>query len=62
MKDDHLNNLTQEMTHSSLVLCEKVRILLKIDEFNDIDVMFFDIGNGYLNAYTNKKLYFISGN
>ena len=57
----HLTDPPTAMTYSSVVSRDTVRIMLTIAALNDLEVRFFDIGNAYLNAETEEKVYFISG-
>ena len=56
----HLTDPPSEMTYRSVVSRDTSRILLKKIALNGIDARFFDIGNVYLNADTDDKVYFIS--
>ena len=50
-----------QMTYSSVVSRESVRIAFLIAALNDIDLMAADVGNAYLNAPTKEKVYIITG-
>jgi hypothetical protein len=49
------------ITYISVVSRESVRIAFVIAALNDLEIMSADIGNAYLNAYTSKKVYTITG-
>ena len=57
----HLTDPPQEVTYSSVVSRDTVRIMLTIAALHDLDVRFFDIDNAYLNAETDEKVYFVAG-
>ena len=56
-----LTDTPSTLTYSSVVSRESVRIAFLIAALNDLDLMMFDVGNAYLNAYTKEKLYCIAG-
>ena len=48
------------MNCDSVVSIDTLSILIMTSLLNDIDVRFFDIGNSYLNTYTDDKVYFVT--
>ena len=49
------------LTYSSVVSRESVRIAFLVASMNGLEIMMFDVGNAYLNAFTSEKLYCIAG-
>ena len=54
----HLTDPPQTMTYSSVVSRDNVQILLTTAVLNDLGVRFFHIGNSYLNADVDDKVWF----
>ena len=50
-----------EISYAGVVSLDTVRTAFFLGELNDLDIMAADIGNAYLHAYTNEKLYTIAG-
>ena len=50
-----------ELTYSSVVSRESVRIGFLLAAMNDVDIVAADVGNAYLNAETKEKVYIITG-
>ena len=50
-----------EITYSSVVTRDSVRIAFMIAALNDIDILATDIGNAYLNADPREKVYTTAG-
>mmetsp|Transcript_2147 Transcript_2147/g.3294 ORF Transcript_2147/g.3294 Transcript_2147/m.3294 type:complete len:1178 (+) Transcript_2147:1032-4565(+) len=50
-----------ELTYSSVVSGESVRIGFLLAALNDVDIVAADVGNAYLNAFTKEKVYIITG-
>ena len=50
-----------EDAHASVVSMEAVRLGFVMAKLNGLQVCAGDIGNAYLNAYTDEKLYIIAG-
>ena len=57
----HLTDPPTHMTYSTVVSRDSVRICLTIAALNGLDISACDIGNAYLNAETQEKVYFIAG-
>ena len=47
--------------YASVVRTENVLLIFLLAEINNLDILTGDIGNAYLNAYTNEKVYAIAG-
>lgn len=50
-----------ELTYSSVVSRESVRIAFLAAALNDVDIVAADVGNAYLNAATKEKVYIVTG-
>ena len=57
----HLNNALDHDIYSTTVKSISVKLLQVISQKAKLEIMCGDIGNAYVNAYTNKKVYAISG-
>ncbi len=57
----HVTDPPATSTYSSVVSRESVRIMFLIAALNDLDIMAGDIGNAYLNAKTQEKVFIITG-
>ena len=57
----HLTETPVESIYSGVVSLRGIRIVTFIAELNDLKVWQTDIGNAYLEAYTNEKVYVIAG-
>jgi len=57
----HMTNPPAEITYSSVVTRDSVRIAFMIAALNDIDILATDIGNAYLNADPREKVYTTAG-
>jgi hypothetical protein len=57
----HMTDPPTQLTYSSVVSRESVRIAFLIAAYYDIDIMAADVGNAYLNAPTKEKVYIITG-
>ena len=57
----HLTETPLESIYSGVVSLRGIRIVTFIAELNGLDVWQTDIGNAYLEAYTNEKVYVIAG-
>ena len=47
--------------YASVVRTENVFLIFLLAEINNLDILTGNIGNAYLNAYTNEKVYAIAG-
>ena len=50
-----------QLTYSSVVSRESVRMGFLLAALNDVDIVAADVGNAYLNATTKEKVYIITG-
>ena len=57
----HLTDPPTAMTYASVVSRESVRIAFLLAALNDLEILSGDIGNAYLNAYTQEKIYYRAG-
>jgi len=57
----HMTDPPTEITYSSVVSRDSVRIGFLIAALNDLDLVAADIGNAYLQADTKEKIYAIAG-
>jgi len=57
----HLTDVPSNLTYSSVVSRESVRIMFLIAALNDLQILSADIGNAYLNAPNREKVYAIAG-
>ena len=51
----------EQLTYSSVVSRESVRMGFLLAALNDVDIVAADVGNAYLNAETKEKVYIITG-
>jgi hypothetical protein len=56
----HVTDPPSSLTYSSVVSRESVRIAFLVAALNDLNVCMADIGNAYLNAKTEEKVYAIA--
>ena len=57
----HLTPVPLESVYSSVVSLRSVRLVTFLAELNGLDLWGTDVGNAYLEAKTNEKLYIIAG-
>jgi hypothetical protein len=57
----HMTNPPAEITYSSVVTRDSVRLAFLIAALNDIKILATNIGNAYLNAKPREKVYFTAG-
>ena len=57
----HLTGVPVNSVYSSVVSLRGIRILTFILELNGLDVWATDIGNAYLESYTQEKVYIKAG-
>lgn len=57
----HKTDPPKEMTYSSVVSRDSVRIAFTVAALNDLDVLMADVQNAYLNAKTTERVYTIAG-
>ena len=46
---------------ASVALTESVLLIFLLEDLNELDILAGDVGNAYLNAFTNEKVYAIAG-
>ena len=57
----HLTDTPIDSVYSSVVSLRGIRILTFLAELNDMEIWATDIGNAYLESYTQEKVYIIAG-
>ena len=57
----HLTKEPDNSVYSSVVSLRSLRIIILAAEMNKLELMAADVGNAYLEALTNEKIYFIAG-
>jgi hypothetical protein len=57
----HQTDPPKDMTYSSVISRDSIRIAFLVTALNDLDVLAANIQNAYLNAPTSKKVYTITG-
>jgi len=57
----HLTGPNEDTYYSSVVSLRSMRIVLFLAELNDLETCAGDIGNAYLEAYTQEKVCFVAG-
>ena len=55
--DGHLLPEPIENVYSGVVSLRNLRLVIFLGKFNNLDIWGADIGNAYLGAFTNEKLY-----
>ena len=51
----------EEAMYSSIAALRSLRIIVFLAELNGLNLMQGDIGNAYLESYTQEKVYFVAG-
>jgi len=59
--DGHLTDIPLDSVYSGVVSLRGLRVMLFLAELNDLEVYATDIGNAYLEAKTQEKIYIIAG-
>ena len=59
--DGHLTEVPLESVYSSVVSLRGLKICIFISELNGLETWTTDIGNAYLEAFTEEKVYIIAG-
>jgi hypothetical protein len=57
----HQTECPKEMTYSSVVSRDSVRLAFLVAALNDLDILSADIQNAYLNAPTKERVYTVAG-
>ena len=57
----HLTDTPIDSVYSSVVSLRGIRILTFLSELNDLEIWATDIGNAYLESFTQEKVYIIAG-
>jgi len=57
----HLTETPIDSIYSSVVSLRGIRLLTFVAELNDLEVWATDIGNAYLESYTQEKVYIVAG-
>ena len=61
MADGHLTPEPIENIYSGVVSLRNHRLVIFLDKLNNLDLWGADIGNAYLEAFTDEKLYIVAG-
>ena len=61
MADGHLTPDPIENIYSGAVSLRNLMLVIFLGEFNNLDIWGPDIGNAYLEAFTDGKLYIVAG-
>ena len=61
MAGGHLTETPIDPVYSSVVSLRGIRILAFLVELNGLTLWATDIGNAYLESYTNEKVYIVAG-
>jgi hypothetical protein len=59
--DGHLTNIPVDSVYSGVVSLKGLRLLIFLSELNNMHTWATDIGNAYLEAITDKKVYILAG-
>jgi hypothetical protein len=59
--DGHLTEIPVDSVYSGVVSLRGLRLILFLSELNDMETWATDIGNAYLEAVTDEKVYIIGG-
>ena len=61
MVDGYLTPEPIENIYSGVVSQRNLRLVILLGKINNLDIWGADIGNAYLEAFTNEKLYIVAG-
>ena len=59
--DGHLTPETVENIYSGVVSQRNLRLVIFLGKLNNLDIYRDDVGNAYLEAFTDEKLYVVAG-
>ena len=59
--DEHLTKEPVESIYSGVVSLRSLRMVVFLSQLNNLEIWGADVGNAYLETYTDKKLYIIAG-
>ena len=59
--DGHLTSESIENIYSGVVYLRNLRLVIFLGKLNNLDIWGADIGNTYLEAFTDEKLYIVTG-
>ena len=59
--DGHLTPEPIENIYSGVVSLRNLRLVIFLGKFNNLNIWGADIGNAYLEAFTDEKLYIVAG-
>ena len=61
MADGHLTPEPIENIYSGVVSLRNLRLVIFLGKLNNLDIWGADIGNAYLEGFTDKKLFIVAG-
>ena len=59
--DGHLTKEPVESIYAGVVSLKRLRMVVFLSQLNDLEIWGADVGNAYLEAYTDEKLCIIAG-